>query len=215
MIKKIVSLRGVGRFEGFKATGDVTFGKYTLIFAENGVGKTTLCDVIRSLQTGDPDYIMGRRTLGSAVEPEATVLLNDGSTARFSGGRWSKTPAGGCTIFDQVYVRDNVHAGEVVDIEHKRALFSLVVGERGVTLHIGRAGRLRGVHRRRVGGHRFLLVGAPWPPVGRARTTIKYLFLFQTDGRRDFGFLHARIQGLGHASTAGDCAVFVQHPDCG
>lgn len=135
MIKKIVSLQGVGRFEGFKATGDVTFGKYTLIFAENGVGKTTLCDVIRSLQTGDPDYIMGRRTLGCAVEPEATVLLNDGSTARFSGGRWSKTPAGGCTIFDQMYVRDNVHAGEVVDIEHKRALFSLVVGERGVTLH--------------------------------------------------------------------------------
>lgn len=135
MIKKIVALRGIGRFEGFKATGDVTFAKFTLVFAENGVGKTTLCDVIRSLQTGDPDYIMGRRTLGSVVEPEATVLLNDGSTARFSGGRWSNTPAGGCTIFDQVYVRDNVHAGEVVDIEHKRALFSLVVGELGVTLH--------------------------------------------------------------------------------
>src|SRR5687768_16892752 len=51
MIKKILSIHGIGRFENLKATGDVTFGKYTLIFAENGVGKTTLCDIIKSLQT--------------------------------------------------------------------------------------------------------------------------------------------------------------------
>lgn len=37
--------QGIGRFEGFKANGGVALGKYTLIFAENGVGKTTLCDV--------------------------------------------------------------------------------------------------------------------------------------------------------------------------
>ena len=32
-------------------------------------------------------------------------------------------------------MRDNVHAGEVVDSDHKRALFSVIVGEQGVTLH--------------------------------------------------------------------------------
>lgn len=135
MIQKIVSLQGIGRFEAFKAVGDVNFGKYTLIFAENGVGKTTLCDIIRSLQTGDPNYILGRRTLGSSAEPEAKIMLADGSIVHFAKGRWSKAPPGGCTIFDAAYVRDNVHSGEIVDIEHKRALFSLIVGERGVALH--------------------------------------------------------------------------------
>jgi wobble nucleotide-excising tRNase len=135
MIKKILSIHGIGRFEKLKATGDVTFGKYTLIFAENGVGKTTLCDIIKSLQSGNPNYIIGRRTLGSTIDPEVKILLSDGSCATFSTGKWSKVPPGGCTIFDQAYVRDNVHAGETVDIEHKRALFSLIVGERGVSLH--------------------------------------------------------------------------------
>jgi ABC-type branched-subunit amino acid transport system ATPase component len=110
LIKKIVKLEGIGRFEQFKATGDVTFAKYTLIFAENGVGKTTLCDVIRSLQTGDANYINGRKTLGSTVEPKATILLADGRTAQFGNGVWSHVPAGKCTIFDQSYVRDNVYA---------------------------------------------------------------------------------------------------------
>ncbi|BAU94038.1 hypothetical protein MPPM_5433 (plasmid) [Methylorubrum populi] len=135
MIRKIISLKGIGRFEGFNAAQDVTFKKYTLIFAENGVGKTTLCDVIRSLQTGDPGYIIGRRTLNSAVEQEAKILLADGTVAIFSNGQWSKQPQGGCTIFDSGYVRDNVHAGEVVDLEHKKALFSLIVGQQGVSLH--------------------------------------------------------------------------------
>ena len=135
MIRKIISLRGIGRFENMRASGDVEFKKYTLIFAENGVGKTTLCDVIRSLQTGKPDYILGRKTLNAGVEPEATILLTDGTTARFSGGRWSKQASGGCTIFDTGYVRENVHAGEVVDIEHRRAMFGIVVGQAGVSLH--------------------------------------------------------------------------------
>ncbi len=45
-----------------------------------------------------------------------------------------KNPPGGCTIFDAAYVRRNIHAGEIVDIAHKRNLFQLIVGEEGVTL---------------------------------------------------------------------------------
>lgn len=133
MLKKIISLQGIGRFERFACSGDVEFKKYTLIYAENGVGKTTLCDIIRSLQMGDPAYIMGRRTIGSVLQPEAKILLSDGRLAHFKNGQWS-VMLDGVTIFDATYVRDNVHAGEVVDISHRRNLFQVVVGAEGVKL---------------------------------------------------------------------------------
>ena len=134
MLKKILALNGVGRFEAYKAHGDVEFKKFTLIFAENGIGKTTLGDVIRSLQTGNADILKGRRTLGAKVEQLAKILLADGSVAEFKDGVWNKTPPGGVAIFDASYIRENVHAGEVVDTEHKRNLFRVIVGAQGVRL---------------------------------------------------------------------------------
>ena len=133
MIDKFISIKGIGRFEDCSASGDVAFKKYTLIFAENGHGKTTLCDIIRSMQTGDPSYIMGRKTLGSSIEPFVNIRLTGGSNAIFSKGKWSST-ASKVTIFDAVYVRDNVHSGEAVDIGQKRNLFQVIVGEEGVRL---------------------------------------------------------------------------------
>ena len=133
MIDRFISIKGIGRFENFAAVGDVAFKRYTLIFAENGHGKTTLCDIIRSMQTGDPGFILGRKTLGSSVEPFVNIRLTNGTNATFSKGKWTAT-ADKVTIFDAVYVRDNVHAGEVVDIEQKRNLFQVIVGEEGVKL---------------------------------------------------------------------------------
>ena len=132
-IRKIISLKDIGRFESFKASGDIVFKKYTLIYADNGTGKTTLCDVIRSLQTGNPDYILGRQTLGSTTSPEAMILLSNGTQAVFKNGAWT-LGLNDVTIFDANYVSQNVHAGEVVESDHRRNLFRVIVGEEGVRL---------------------------------------------------------------------------------
>ena len=68
MLRRIISIRSVGRFRRCGAAGDVTFRRYTLVFAENGRGKTTLCAILRSLATDRPGLIIGRTTLG-ATEP--------------------------------------------------------------------------------------------------------------------------------------------------
>lgn len=133
MISQIINVQNVGRFKKFVPDGDVQLKDYTLILADNGVGKTTLCDVIRSLQTNDPSYVTGRRTLGCDGEPTVHFRLSDGSHARFRNGAWD-TQRGGVTIFDATYVRDNIHAGETVDTAHKRNLFQVVVGSAGVGL---------------------------------------------------------------------------------
>ncbi len=76
MIKKIVSIKGVGRFKNCNATGDVELRRAALVYAPNGRGKTTLCDVFRSLKTGVPDTVVGRSTLGAPTPPTVELLFD-------------------------------------------------------------------------------------------------------------------------------------------
>lgn len=62
MLRKIISIKNVGRFLGYGAAGDVELKRHNLVFAENGRGKTTLCAILRSLQTGDATHVRGCRS---------------------------------------------------------------------------------------------------------------------------------------------------------
>lgn len=130
MLKKIISIKNVGRFRNSAASGNPQLAKHTFIAGANGYGKTTLCAVLRSLQTGDPAHVLGRKTLG-AVDAPAIELLLEGGQARFDGTAWNATKPE-IAIFDGVFVAENVHSGEVVDIEHKRNLYRVIVGDAGV-----------------------------------------------------------------------------------
>ncbi|MCX5825321.1 MAG: hypothetical protein NTY86_17960, partial [Deltaproteobacteria bacterium] len=71
MLEKIISIRNIGRFVNCSPKGDSTFRRLTLIFAENGVGKTTLCSILRSLQTGQCEFISERKTIGARGDAAA------------------------------------------------------------------------------------------------------------------------------------------------
>jgi len=64
----------------YVAQGDVTFQRFTLIFGENGRGKTTLCAILRSVSMSTPAFIVGRTTLGSTNRPEVQLLMESPST---------------------------------------------------------------------------------------------------------------------------------------
>ena len=133
MLKKIISIKNVGRFRNSAASGNPQLAKHTFIVGANGYGKTTLCAVLRSLQTGDPAHVLGRKTLGATDAPAIELLLDGGGQACFDGTAWNATKPE-IAIFDGVFVAENVHSGEVVDIEHKRNLYRVIVGDAGVKL---------------------------------------------------------------------------------
>ena len=112
MLQRIISIKNVGRFKSCAAHGDVTFRRFTLIFAENGRGKTTLCAILRSLFTNTPALIIGRTTLGSMEHPEVQLLTTNGSVT-FRDGVWSAAFPD-IAVFDGSYVSENVFAGDVV-----------------------------------------------------------------------------------------------------
>ena len=132
MLKKIIAIKNVGRFINSAAGGNTQLAKHTYILGSNGFGKTTTCAILRSLATGDPSHILGRRTLGAMDRPAVELLFEDG-VRRFDGSAWS-TPYPALAIFDGVFVADNIHSGEVVDTEHKRNLYRVIIGQGGVAL---------------------------------------------------------------------------------
>jgi wobble nucleotide-excising tRNase len=132
MLQRVISIKNVGRFKNCAASGDVTFRRYTLIFAENARGKTTLCDILRSLFTNTPSIIIGRTTLGSPDPPEVQLLMASGVIGFRNGGWTAAYPD--IAIFDGTYVRENVFAGDAVDTEHRRNLYQVIIGAQGVAL---------------------------------------------------------------------------------
>jgi len=132
MIEKIISIKNVGRLRDYSHRGDVAFRKLNLVFADNGRGKTTLCAVLRSLQSGQAEPIKERSTLGVKDLPSVQIRAR-GNNHTFSKNVWS-APFEDIAIFDSVFVHDNVFAGDYVDSEHKKNLYKVIVGAQGVSL---------------------------------------------------------------------------------
>jgi len=132
MIDKFISIKNIGVFRDYSARGDVSLRRLTLVFAENGRGKTTLCAVLRSLQTGRPEFVSERKTLGLNGESSVEMLL-EGQKFSFSNNEWSGTHAD-IAIFDSVFIHNNVYAGDYVDHNHKKNLYRVVVGTEGARL---------------------------------------------------------------------------------
>src|SRR6266436_5619593 len=132
MLQRIISIKNVGRFKNCAAIGDVSLRRYTLIFAENGRGKTTMCAILRSLFTNTPAIVIGRRTLGMAGDPEVQLLTATGPIW-FRNGAWTAQFAD-IAVFDGTYVSENVFAGDAVGTEHRRNLYRVIIGAQGVAL---------------------------------------------------------------------------------
>ena len=129
-LKEVKYVQNIGRFEKGRSIADAVFGPCTLVFGENGWGKSTLADMLRSLSTNNPDILIGRKTLASG--PGQKVILRFGAQqAVFENGAW--TGIRPCiAVYDSVFVNENVFSGDVISSEHLKNQYGLVVGEEGV-----------------------------------------------------------------------------------
>jgi wobble nucleotide-excising tRNase len=132
MIEKFISIKNVGKFADYSASGDTTRRKLTLIYGENGGGKTTLTNVLRCLQADDPKLLSQRKTLGGTGTLGVTLLIS-GSPSKFQTSGWT-TKFSDLAIYDATFVAENVHSGEGVEHEHRKNLHRLAIGEAGVEL---------------------------------------------------------------------------------
>ena len=129
-LREVKYIQNIGRFEKGQSVADAKFGPCTLVFGENGWGKSTLADLLRSLTMNNPNIVIGRKTLAGGPEQKAVVRFGD-QWAVFEDGAWSGIRPR-IAVYDSVFVNENVFSGDVVTNEHMKKQYGMVVGEEGV-----------------------------------------------------------------------------------
>lgn len=133
-IDRIQLLRNVGQFDNVSPGPPLACGRLTVIYAENGRGKTTLATVLRSLSTGDGGLVWERHRLGSQNPPHIIVTRSNAPAHTFQNGAWSQ-PLQHIAVFDDAFVTQNVCSGIEVDTAHRQNLHELILGSQGVQLN--------------------------------------------------------------------------------
>jgi len=143
MIKRIKVIQGVGSFVNYHpSTQEQTaleFTKHTIIYANNGYGKSTIANILKSLSENDISKIVQRKSLKDGkpvdIEQEAIIAHSTGESC-YKANKWihPKTSTPKIYVFDQQFISDNLFVHQV-EAAHKQKIHVLVIGQEGASLH--------------------------------------------------------------------------------
>ena len=134
MIRSFSSIENVGWLRTAACEDGVHFEKYALLYGENGSGKSTISDILRSLSQNEPDIVLGRKTLslGDPLSQRICIEFDD-KTLMFDGQTWQNIEhCPPIRIFDSIFVNDNVYSGDTVSMDHMKRQNRIIIGKSGV-----------------------------------------------------------------------------------
>src|SRR5690554_4097323 len=90
MLERIHRVKGIGLLHDADGRQHA-FKKATLIYADNGVGKSTLASIFRSCASNDPDLILPRKTIDGNCPPKVLLQFSNGQQSAFTNASWSNS----------------------------------------------------------------------------------------------------------------------------
>lgn len=131
MLERISDIQGIGLLH--QANGKpFTCKSATLIYGDNGRGKSTVATIFRSAATGDPLIVSGCKTIDGTLPPKVNLQFASGHPVSFQNGAWTeKRPE--LLVFDADFIGRNVHSGGAVNTDHRKNLLDFALGDPAVT----------------------------------------------------------------------------------
>jgi wobble nucleotide-excising tRNase len=130
MLERIELVQGIGLLHDANGRR-YRCQKATLIFADNGRGKSTLASVLRAASTGDVGRVNAAKTLDGTLPPKVVLQFGSGHRVSFDQNAWSeKRPE--LVVFDATFVEQNVHSGGSVSTTHRKNLLDFALGTSAV-----------------------------------------------------------------------------------
>ena len=131
MLERISDIQGIGLFH--QANGKpYTCQKATLVYADNGRGKSTLASIFRSATTGNASLINAYKTVDGTLPSKVILQFCSGHKVSFENGAWTEQRPE-LLVFDADFIGRNVHSGGVVNTDHRKNLLEFALGEAAVT----------------------------------------------------------------------------------
>jgi wobble nucleotide-excising tRNase len=134
MLERIEEIQGIGLLHD--ANGKpFKWQKATVLYSDNGRGKSTLATIFRSAGAGDPVPIVERTTIDGTLPPKVTMQFENGHKVTFSANKWSEVRPE-FLVFDADFIEKNVHSGGVVTTGHRKNLLQFALGEKAVVARL-------------------------------------------------------------------------------
>lgn len=131
MLERIADIQGIGLL--YQANGKpYTCQKATLVYADNGRGKSTLATIFRSASTGNAGLITAYKTVDGVLPPKVVLQFGSGHKATYENGAWTERHPE-LLVFDADFIDRNVHSGGAVNTDHRKNLLEFALGEAAVT----------------------------------------------------------------------------------
>lgn len=125
-----IQIKGIGLLHDADGRSHA-FSRYTLIYGENGRGKSTLASVLRSCSTGDTTLINNRKTVDGNQEPDVKCQFSNGVQVLFTGGNWDRQMPN-LVVFDTDFVEKNVYSGVQVRTDQRQGLLEFALGSKAI-----------------------------------------------------------------------------------
>jgi wobble nucleotide-excising tRNase len=130
MLERIHRVKGIGLLHD--ADGQQhSLKKATLVYADNGVGKSTLASIFRSCSSNDPDLIRRRKTIDGNCQPEVLLQFSNGQHCSFTNANWNNVHPE-LLVFDADFVEKNIYAGGQVSTDQRKNLLQFALGTSAV-----------------------------------------------------------------------------------
>lgn len=138
MIERFQELQNIGTFKSADHIASCGFHKTTVIYGGNSHGKSTVCDIIKSLCVNDSTYIEERRTIGSTSSPKVKISFGNNKDATYSQGRWIISgdipEIKNITVFDSEFIQKNVFTNSTIERKNKENFTDFILGSEGISI---------------------------------------------------------------------------------
>ena len=130
MLERIHRVKGIGLLHDADGRQH-SLKKATLVYADNGVGKSTLASIFRSCASNDPELIRRRKTIDGNCQPEVLLQFSNGQQSSFANANWNNSHPE-LLVFDADFVEKNVYAGGQVSTDQRKNLLQFALGSSAV-----------------------------------------------------------------------------------
>ena len=130
MIYKILKIQNCGRFKNYVPSNEKygwngVFEKINTIYAENGSGKTTFTQILKSATKNDCELMEKRKTLQSQDSICVEILLDDKKSVVFSSKKWKKNIPR-IEVFDSFFSEDNMYVVSLGNYDNPGDFYDIV-----------------------------------------------------------------------------------------
>lgn len=130
MIHKIIKIQNCGRFKKFTPSEadygwNGIFGKKNTIYAENGSGKTTFTQILKSLAHKDCDLVEKRKSLETNRPIDISFLVDGNKTLSYNTHNWSSTIPY-VEVYDNYYSESNMYIVSLGNYEAPSIFYDIV-----------------------------------------------------------------------------------------